>query len=80
MEKLEVAGMCLVTCGVEGVCTVTCWAVEGRDLMPYERGSQSVVARVHQASFCKSPFPHKSVNVFFISVIIKDKLTNLYGN
>ena len=31
-------------------------------------------------SFCKSQFPHKSVNLFFILIIIKDKLTNLCGN
>ena len=30
--------------------------------------------------FCKSQFPHKSVNLFFILVIIKDKLTDLCGN
>ena len=28
-------------------------------------------------SFCKSQFPHKAVNVFFILVIVKDKLTDL---
>ena len=28
----------------------------------------------------KSQFPHKSVNVFFILVIITDKLTDLCGN
>ena len=31
-------------------------------------------------SFCKSQFPHKFVNLFFISVIIKDKLTDLCEN
>ena len=31
-------------------------------------------------SFCKSQFPHKSSNLFFILVIIKDTLTNLWGN
>ena len=31
-------------------------------------------------SFCKRQFPHKSVNLFFISVIRKDKLTDLCGN
>ena len=29
--------------------------------------------------FCKSQFPHKFVNLFFISVIVKDKLTDLWG-
>ena len=33
-----------------------------------------------QKSFGKSQFPHKFVNSFFILVIIKDKLTDLWGN
>jgi hypothetical protein len=31
-------------------------------------------------SFCKSQFPHKFVNLFFILVIVKDKLTDLWGS
>ena len=31
-------------------------------------------------SFCKSQSPHTSVNLFFILVIVKDKLTNLWLN
>ena len=31
-------------------------------------------------SFCNSQFPHKSVNLSFISVMLKDKLTSLCGN
>ena len=31
-------------------------------------------------SVCKSQFPHKSVNLFFISVIEQDKLTDLWGS
>ena len=31
-------------------------------------------------SFCTSRFPHKSVNLFFKSVMIKDELTDLCGN
>jgi hypothetical protein len=30
-------------------------------------------------SCCKSQFPHKSVNLFFILVIVKDMLTILWG-
>ena len=30
-------------------------------------------------SFYKSQFPHKSVNLYFISVIINDKLMDLWG-
>ena len=29
--------------------------------------------------FCKSQFPHKSVNLFFKLVIVKDELTDLCG-
>ena len=36
--------------------------------------------KVFIKSFSKIQFPHKSVNLFFILVIVKDKLTNLYGN
>ena len=31
-------------------------------------------------SFCKSQFPHKSVNLSFTLVIVKDKLTILWGS
>ena len=31
-------------------------------------------------SLCTSQLPHKFVNQFFILVMIKDKLTNLWGN
>jgi hypothetical protein len=31
-------------------------------------------------SSCKSQFPYKSVNLFFVLVTIKDKLTDLCGN
>ena len=31
-------------------------------------------------SFCKSQFPHKYVNFFFILVTVKDKLTDLWGS
>ena len=31
-------------------------------------------------SFCKSQFSHKSVNLFFILIIVKDKLTDLWGS
>ena len=36
--------------------------------------------KVFLKSFCKSQFPHKSVNLFFISVTVKDKLTDLWGS
>ena len=29
--------------------------------------------------FCKNQFLHKSVNLFFILVIVKDKMTDLWG-
>ena len=34
----------------------------------------------HIGLFCESQSPHKSVNLFFILVIIKDKLTVLWGD
>ena len=36
--------------------------------------------KVSIKSFCKSRFPHKSVDIFFTLVTIKDKLTDLCGN
>jgi len=36
--------------------------------------------KVFLKSFCKGQSPHKSVNVFFILVIVKDKLTGLWGS
>ena len=31
-------------------------------------------------SFCKSQFPHNSIDLFFMLVIVKDKLKDLWGN
>jgi len=42
--------------------------------------SKSVSQKVFMKSFFKSQFPHKSVNLFFILVIRKDKLTDLCWN
>ena len=39
----------------------------------------SVLAFVFMKLFCKSQFPHKSVHLFLISVIVKDELTALCG-
>jgi len=36
--------------------------------------------KVFSMSFCKSPFPHKDVNLLCILVMIKHKLTDLCGN
>ena len=36
--------------------------------------------RLFIKSFCKSQFPHKSVNLFFILVKMRDTLTHLCGN
>ena len=36
--------------------------------------------KVFTKSLCKSQFPQKSVNLFFIITNIKNKLTNLCGN
>ena len=42
-------------------------------------GDKFISHKVFLKAFCKSQFPHKSVKVFFISVIVKDKLTDLWG-
>ena len=39
-----------------------------------------IFRKVHIKSFCKSQFPHRSVNVFFTFVIKEDKLTDLCEN
>ena len=36
--------------------------------------------QVFVKSFCKSQFPNKSVNLFFILVTIKESLTDLWGS
>ena len=46
-------------------------ALESEDIM-----SQKVFIK----SFCKSQFPHKFVNLFFILVMMKDKLMDSCGN
>ena len=46
------------------------------------RRSRCLTFITHRAplmSLCKSQFPHKSVNLFFILVIVKDKFTDLWG-
>ena len=43
-------------------------------------GYTLISLRVFLQSFCKSQFPHNSVNSFFTSVMVKDKLTNLWGS
>ena len=43
-------------------------------------GSKLISQKVFIKSFCRSQFPHKSVNSFLILVMIKDELTDLCGN
>ena len=50
------------------------FGIEGK--MKYNIFFQKVVIKL----FCKSQFSHRSVNLFFISVTIKDKLADLCGN
>ena len=63
----------------------------GKHLHPYSKvsavslyamssGEDLVSQRVFLKLFCTSQFPHKCVNLFFISVTMKDELTNLCGN
>ena len=46
------------------------------DPIVYELISQDVFI----TSFCESQFPHKFVNLFFVLVMIKDKLMDFCGN
>ena len=43
-------------------------------------GFGSISQRVFIMAFFNSQFPHKCVNLVFVSVMIKDKLTDLCGN
>jgi len=43
------------------------------------RCTRFISQKVFIKSFGKSQFPHKSVNLFFILVIVKDTLTDLWG-
>ena len=36
--------------------------------------------KVFSTSLCTNEFPHESVNLFFVLVIEKDKLTGLWGS
>ena len=39
-----------------------------------------IFQKVFIKSFCRGQFSHKSVNLFFVIVIMKNKLTDLRGN
>jgi hypothetical protein len=41
--------------------------------------ADAISHKVCLKSFCKNQFPHKFVNLFFVLVIVKDKLTDLWG-
>ena len=47
---------------------------------PRIAGPVLISQNVSIKSFCKSQFPHKFVNIFFMFVKIKDMLTDLCGN
>ena len=44
------------------------------------KASEPIPQKVFIQSFLTSQFPQKPVNLFFVLVIVKDKLTNLCGN
>ena len=46
----------------------------------WEGGWDVISQRLFIKSFCKSSFPHKFVNKFFILVIMKDTMRNKCGN
>jgi len=47
---------------------------------PFPQGANLISHKLFIESFRKSPFPHKSVNLIFILVIVKDELTDLRGS
>ena len=51
-----------------------------RELKRHVNAFTFISQRVFMRLFCKSQFPHKSVNLFFTFAIIKDRLTDLCGN
>ena len=50
-----------------------------RAAAPQLREGRSSPGKVFSKSFCKSQFPHESVNLSFILVMIKDQLMDLCG-
>ena len=50
--------------------------VQIKEVEKYDFISQTAFRK----SFCKSQFPHKSVNLFFIVTDMKNKLTDFCGN
>ena len=56
--------------------------VQTRFEMTYRLSSRGslISHQVSLKSICKSQFPHKFVNVFFLSLIAKDKSTDLWGS
>ena len=51
---------------------------EGR-LRSRDPPALGLIYEVFLKSFCKSQFPYKFVNLFFVLVIVNDELTNLWG-
>ena len=47
---------------------------------PPHRQQDLISQKVFTKSICESKFPHKFVNLFFMSVVMKDKLTDLCGS
>ena len=56
-------------------------AIQGSGVMGLGfRGSGFISHNLFLKSFGRSQFSHKFVNLFFIFVVVKDKLTDLWGN
>ena len=53
------------------------YGVETHTKRPDPQRSKLIAQKLLIMSFCKSQLPHTSVNLFCISVILKDKLTEL---
>ena len=53
--------------------------VQGSAFSAFSFGPHGLISQiVFIKSFCKSPFPRKSVNLFFVLVRTIDKLTDLW--
>ena len=59
------------------------WALKGYPITGHGhvgREPKFISHQVFPKSFCISQFSHKSVNLIFTLVIVKDKLTDLWGS
>ena len=74
---------CVCVCVDVDVCVSVCECAPGDFATWADAHEHRLSTRLSQAplqSFCRSQLHHKSVNVSFISVIVQDKFTDLWGS